>query len=212
MASLFKRGSVWYVGFTFEGRRVEKTTGESVKSKALVRAVEIEASHRDGGGGRGAHFSEALAQYLQDLDRRGKYRSAIGKNVGKFLDALGEDPRVGKVTTSHVRSALASLMGKGMAPGTLNLFRTHLSGLFSFCEAEGWVVRNPVRGVRQGSGRKVRPKRACSPAEWGTFLAAVREKSARRWSAYRVMALSGPTRPPASPSGTSPGGTVPCGT
>lgn len=177
--ALFRRGRVWWMGFSYQGRQVRRSTevtdkklAEKIYHKVMVQIAEGKWYPPEVGADK--TVKELLERYLTDHSAPNKAPTThhCDKSRAKHLIQA-----FGKLTLREMRpSLLAAHKSKrrteGAAAKTINNELTLLGHAFQFAVKEWeWVAENPVQKV---SKEKVRNliERWLTAEEEGRLLAA----------------------------------------
>ncbi len=175
MAWIYKRGSVWWLGWRdASGRKVQqslRTDSRDVADQALAKLRMAESAQRAslltaefiaGLTGQDLAHKATVAEYFGawlESARSSLTPRTVAKYEGfarEFLASLPQAPaqmRLAEVTAEHVRQFLTA-KSRRAAPGTVRGFRRILSGLFARAQNEGLVNANPVSLVKLPKARK----------------------------------------------------------
>ncbi|OGP25111.1 MAG: hypothetical protein A2X93_06150 [Deltaproteobacteria bacterium GWC2_56_8] len=161
---LFKRGRVWWMSFTHNGERIQRST--KVKDRKLAEKIEAKVVTKIA---EGKWFEKPVTadKTLGDLlDKYIKEHSAPNKAPGtanndicmvKDMKEFFGDTRLKDVTPSLISAYRAKCREKGLAAASLNHRRTLLHQAFKLAVREWeWCQTNPVEKV---SREKVRNER-----------------------------------------------------
>ena len=186
MAWIYKRGSIWWLGWRdASGEKVQqslKTTSREVADQALAKLKLAEQAKQAGlltaefvAGLTGqdlAHrttVADCFAQWLESA-RGGLNPHTVQKYeqlAREFLASLPQAPAkmlLAEVTAEHVRHFLTA-KSRRAALSTVRGFRRILSGLFARAQNEGHCPRNPVSLVKLPRGKGDSSRRAFSLEE-----------------------------------------------
>lgn len=212
MASVYKRkytqadGTIrtaekWTIDYKDEFGRTRTVAGFKDKkaTEEWARTLERNAERKRAGlpivGEGPAHcrLREIVKEYLADMDRQG-LSASHRRETRRLLETLWRE--AGWVLLQEVRAAplvgfLNRLQGQGKAPRTLNSYRDALVAFCNWCRQQRppLLAENPVDHVRKASGRgkKSKPRRAYTEAEWRQLCAT----SLHHGTLYAIAGLSG---------------------
>ncbi len=153
MAYLYERNGIWYLGWTdASGRRRQRSL--RIRDRQIAEGIRdgflATIAGGDSQGDPPVSCGELWARYLEErrpvlapgtLDRR-RYR---WRPFVRFL----HDPPPQSVTTQHVQQYLKERSRRVSRATVLGELRS-ISPVFSYAVEEGWLTRNPVKGVRRG--------------------------------------------------------------
>lgn len=202
--SLYKRGSVWWAGYTEyaesgqPGRRVNRSlrTRNKREAKRLHDALLAEQRMRQLGllgaagseSSSGPETSEALDRWSEDLAETSQPQRVrrLVKYVEQMLVFCG-DYRA--IEPGHVHEAQRSLRGR-LGDRAIQARVQALKQFIRYCVARGWLARDSLAGLRVPSVQKRSPRRSLSRQECRALLA-THTTSSRRGLLYRVALLTG---------------------
>jgi len=184
MASVYKRGSVWWIKVSTAGKIIQRSAGPGASrqdAKALATSLEAKANRGLFEPGRRVRVAELLDLVLQDYRLHGRASLADAeRRISKHLEpALGHVP-AGPLSdlTGYVQDRLEA----GARPGTINRELAIVSKAYRLGQERGLVDRRPVirllseaDGIRQGVLR---------PEEFARLLEAISDEHLRlfvRW-------------------------------
>jgi integrase len=169
--TVYRRGSVWWFHFQFQGRHIQESSGFTTKSRAIQAEAKRRADLLDRRAGfkqekLAGKFEEHVASFLEWSERqhRTKTRELHGTNCdtllrffrGKFLDEITtgdvEDFKLARSNEERKNAKDGSIV----SPATVNRALTTLKKLFNHAEKCGYGIANPTRNVEflnEGPGR-----------------------------------------------------------
>jgi integrase len=112
----------------------------------------------------GPKFSEVVDRYFRENPRAARSAEQAKIEFGKFLTVIGGDRPVNTLSREHGRAYKTDLMDtRKLALLTVGKHLATLSGLFRWCESQGWINdgANPVKGLapNKKAARKQMTKR-----------------------------------------------------
>ncbi len=137
-------------------RRWAWAGGPSLKITDLrehVRQVRSQIETRKAGLPVRVDAAVGAGEYLQELRRRNrseKHLAGVERSLQSFLEFTGE-ARPDRLSVADVETFLRALQKDGLSPRTLNKYRAHLSGWFSWAENRGYVEANPAERVARAT-------------------------------------------------------------
>jgi integrase len=152
---LFKRGSVWWMSFIYQGKQYRKTTETEDKKLAQRILDKVKGEIAEGKWferlpGEDRTFEELMEKYMAEHSAINKApRShARDKSLKKHLvDFFGNFPLL-KITPSLIAEYKTARRGTGISPRTLNYELALMSHAFTLAIKEWeWVRENPVKKV-----------------------------------------------------------------
>ncbi|HSA62337.1 MAG TPA: tyrosine-type recombinase/integrase [Nitrospiraceae bacterium] len=146
---LVKRGNVWWMSFTYEGRQVRKSTETSDKrlAEAILGKVKVqivEGKYFDKPKEDPKTFTDLMDRYLKEhASRRAHYRRYV--NMVTNLKAFFGDPKVHHVTPKTIVAFKNKRYADGVMPATINRELAILKKAFNLaCREWEWTRDNPV--------------------------------------------------------------------
>ena len=152
---LFKRGSVWWMSFTYQGKQIRKSTETDDKRLAKrifdkVRGEVAEGKWFERLPGEDRTFAEMMTKYMEEHSARNKApRSHVrDKSLRDHLVAHFGDLTLAEITPSRISGYKTKRRGEGASPRTLNYELALMSHAFNLAIKEWeWVRENPVAKV-----------------------------------------------------------------
>ena len=149
---LVKRGNVWWMYFTYEGKQVRKSTGtadrrlaDAILSKVKVQIVE--GQYFEQATARFHTFTELMDRYEKEhVARKLRHRGLKGymKNLRSFF---GEQT-LAEITPKQIVAYKNKRYEDGVAPATINRELANLKKAFNLAVREWeWCHQNPVSRV-----------------------------------------------------------------
>ncbi|MEP5728111.1 MAG: tyrosine-type recombinase/integrase [Sulfitobacter sp.] len=192
MASVYKRGSTYWVRFQWRGQEIRKSARTTSKREAREYLAEILAQYRriDLGGKPRATFDQAAVQFIeQDVSKKkvstiGFYQDCVkvlaDEFSGSYLDEISRS-RIAKFEADKSRKLSAQ---------TVKHYRTTLSGIFRVAIRHDQVKVNPCRDLDPIKVDNAR-HRYLTEDEWGEMKPKLREpiRSIAEMSVLRGMRL-----------------------
>ncbi len=172
---LVKRGNVWWMSFTYEGRQIRRSTETSDKrlAEAILGKVKVqivEGKYFDKPREDAKTFSELMERYLREhASRRAHYRRYV--NMVNNLKAFFGDPKLHHVTPKTIVAFKNKRYADGVMPATINRELAMLKKAFNLaCREWEWTRENPVCRVSMEREQNTRD-RWLSEQEEGRLLA-----------------------------------------
>ncbi len=190
---IYKRGRVWWVDFSVDGKRFRQSTGlreqrpAFAKAGKLLEAEELRAAgietHR---GTTGITIPDLVTEYEGVLRARGRTEEHIRLTGRRIRTLTGRASSIGKLTPEFIRKALARVEA---APRTVAYYRSALFSFFRWLVREDRWDRNPVEAVEPPRVvGKTRERRALTSEQLGALLDASPE---HRAAIYLLAATTG---------------------
>ncbi len=146
---LVKRGNVWWMSFTYEGRQVRRSTETSDKRLAeailgKVKVQMIEGKYFDKPTEDPKTFTDLMDRYLKEhASRRAHYRRYV--IMVENLKGFFGEPRLGQITPKTIVAFKNKRYADGVKPATINRELAVLKKAFNLaCREWEWVRDNPV--------------------------------------------------------------------
>ena len=177
--ALFRRGRVWWMGFSYHGKQVRRSTevtdkklAEKIYHKVMVQIAEGKWYPPEAGADKTVR--ELLERYLTDYSAPNKAPTThhSDKSRAQHLIRAFGDLTLREMRPSLIAAHKSKRRTDGAAAKTINNELTLLSHAFQFAVKEWeWVAENPVHKV---SKEKVRNliERWLTPEEEARLLAA----------------------------------------
>ena len=160
----------------YELYRQKKNNRESNPDKENNMATIEEAS-----------LEEAINQFKYASQVEGKAEKTLEQYdyvFGKFLDFLDEDPPLGEITPSVVRSFLKRLMdNKNLSKATVAIHFRVLRAFFNWLVGEGLLEKSPTKNINQPKTPKKYP-RILNKEQVDKLIQAAKNKR-DSWAGYR---------------------------
>jgi integrase len=153
---LIQVGDVWYMLWRHHGRQFRKSTGETVKQKALRKLNKKIQELRDGGpvvpDPDRLHFSDLRALYVQDYidqERKSQRRNAETGEMYfasslKHLDEYFDGWKISEITTEAINQFKSARQTAGAANGTINRSLAALRRMFKLATEQSKIKYSPV--------------------------------------------------------------------
>lgn len=152
---LFKRGSVWWMSFTYQGKQVRRSTETSDRKLAQRILDKVKGEIAEGKWferlpGEEKTFREMMEKYMTEHSARNKApKSHIrDKSLKHHLVEYFGDLSLAEVTPNLISSYKNSRREEGASPRTLNYELALMSHAFNLAIKEWeWVSDNPVKKI-----------------------------------------------------------------
>lgn len=156
MASLYRRGDIWYINYTFDGRRYRISTGTSSLKLARVALSDLEVKlftrkitpaeqHRR------VPVQEVFDRHLCNLSASvvPDYHGHVKWHLARWLDYFSTRQVIyaDEISAASVDDFLVSEL-EGRSVKTKKEYLTSLKAALNRAVKAGWLARNPVRDVR----------------------------------------------------------------
>jgi len=165
--TVYLRSNMWYMNFTVEGHRVNKSTGvpkntnkrDRGKATAIVaESKEMDRIKEELGNGISPDFDMTLAQGIERIYEERWMQSKDGENAYKrayrVLDIIGNLP-LAEINGEQVAKLAKTLRKKGMKPGTINRHFASLKTIMRTALREWEVIQRVphFRMEKEAKGR-----------------------------------------------------------
>lgn len=167
---LYKRGQVWWIRFSYQGKRIRKSTETSDKAlaKRVYDKILGEVAERkwfEQSPGEDKTVAELLDKYLNDYALSHKSPGTIEWNrvIIQELKEFFKDKMIRDLTPEHILRYKMQCKGRGLAPATVNHRLGLLRHAFNLAMKEwDWARENPAAKVGRERVRNARDR-------WLTF-------------------------------------------
>src|SRR3974377_442229 len=149
---LFKRGSTWWISFTYRGKQVRRSTetddkklAEKIYHKVMTDVAEGKWFERQ----QGTHtFAEMMERYMKEHSKVKKRSTARDEASLKHLLPFFGTFRLNEMCPSDISQYKAQRLAHEAAPGTLNRELALMKHAFTLAIREWtWAKENPVKMV-----------------------------------------------------------------
>ena len=150
---LFKRGSVWWMSFTYQGKQIKKTTGTDDRKLAMrifdkVKGEVAERKWFEKLPGEDRTFKELMAKYLEEHSIPKKSSSERDKASLLHLSPYFGDYAITEITPKTINEYKNTRRLEGASPATINREIALMKHAFNLALKEwAWVSDNPVLKV-----------------------------------------------------------------
>ncbi|MCC2641295.1 MAG: putative Integrase [Nitrospira sp.] len=146
---LVKRGTTWWMSFTYQGQQVRRSTGTADKRMAeailgKVKAQIIEGRFFEKPEEESRTFSELMDRYSTEHAARRANSRRNGTSV-THLRAYFGNPKLSQITPKHIVAYKNKRYADGVKPATINRELSTLKKAFNLARREWeWCSDNPV--------------------------------------------------------------------
>jgi len=152
---LFKRGSVWWMSYTFQGKQIRRSaeTENRKSAQRFLDKVKGEIAERkwfEKLPGEDRTFKEMMEKYMTEHSARNKATMSHirDKNLRDHLVETFGDLTLAEITPSLFSEYKTKRRDEGAAPQTINNEISLMSHAFNLAIKEWeWVKENPVKKV-----------------------------------------------------------------
>ena len=147
---LYRRGSVWWMRFTYRGKQIFKSTETEDKKQAqrIYDKIKFEIAEGKWFEKKPEHsFKEMVDRYLVEHASQKKSARAYEGYVNNLLAFFGENISISEITPSMVNQFKMKRREKAK-PGTINRDLSILKNCFNIAMKQWeWVDTNPVTKI-----------------------------------------------------------------
>lgn len=152
---LYKRGSVWWMSFTCQGKQIKKTTGTDDKKLAMrifdkVKGEVAERKWFERLPGEDLTFKEMMERYMAEHSARNKAPKSHlrDKSLRDHLIGHFGEMTLAEITPNHISEYKTRRREEGASPRTLNYELALMSHAFNLAIKDWeWVRENPLKKV-----------------------------------------------------------------
>ena len=153
---IYKRGKVWWMSFTYEGRRHRKST--QTRDRKLAQRIDDKVNGQIAENkyfpempGENKNFEEMVEKFIKE-NIPSRSRNPYLANVKTLLGFLG-NRRLVEVSPRVITEFKLKRRADGVKPATINHELVVLKRMFNLaCGEWEWLDKNPVRCVRLEAG------------------------------------------------------------
>jgi integrase len=150
---LYKRGSVWWMSFIYQGKQIRKST-ETSDGKLAKRILDkvkgeiAEGKWFDKLPGEDRTFKEMMEKYMEEHSEPKKASAERDRASLLHLSPYFGDYAVAEITPKMISEYKSKRRQEGASPGTINRELAVMKHAFNLALKEwGWVTDNPVMKV-----------------------------------------------------------------
>jgi len=147
---LYKRGSVWWMRFTYQGKQIFKSTETEDKKQAqrIFDKIKFEIAEGKWFEKKSEHsFKEMMDRYLTEHASQKKSARSYKGYVKNLLEFFGEDILISEITPPMVNQFKMKRREK-VKPATINRDLSILKNAFNIAMKQWeWVDSNPVTKI-----------------------------------------------------------------
>lgn len=156
MASIYKRGKVWWLAYIIDGKRIQKSIGHSKKIAELAKSdIEVKiAKRRAGFFVSDKKLSDYIPQFLAHIRVHVKPSTAlryvqITNHLSDFLDTLEDPPaKLSQITPPIIEQYKLHRLGF-VKPQTVNYELTCLHHFFRYAMEMKYIQSNPTQEIKK---------------------------------------------------------------
>jgi integrase len=154
---LYRRGSVWWMGFTHSGKQLRRSTETEDKKLAIRIFDKLKGEIAEGKWfesleGEEITFHELMNKYMSDYSAISKARSSHERDKGlrKHLEPIFGDMLLTEIKACQIADYKVMRRQEGASPRTVNYELSLMGHAFNMALREWeWVRVNPVSKVRK---------------------------------------------------------------
>ncbi|MER2263596.1 tyrosine-type recombinase/integrase [Methylobacterium oxalidis] len=173
MATVYRRGAVWWVRFRLGGvhvRRSAKTT-KKAEAQVFLRRLLDEAATKARGDAPRHSFNEAVERYFVEASLKPKTRHCYGSS-SRALKPSFEPLFLDQIGRRAIADFVSSRKKDGVSDTSIRRDLAFLSSLCAMAIRWGWLEANPVTAYNKKALKEARPRtRFLQPAEFERLLA-----------------------------------------
>lgn len=152
---LFKRGEIWWMSFTYQGKQIRRSTETPDRKLAQRIFDKIKGEIAEGKWferlpGEDYFFKDLVDKYLEEYSARNKAPKTYIRDkslCNHLLNRFGNVP-VLEIGSNEISAFKNARREKGASPRTVNYELTLLSHMFNIAIREWeWLKENPVKRV-----------------------------------------------------------------
>ena len=152
---LYKRGSVWWMSFSYQGRQIRRSTETTDKKLAQRILDKVKGEIAEGKWfeklpGEDRTFKEMMDKYMAEHSARNKApKSHIrDRSLCAHLVSFFGEMELAEITPSFIAEYKTKRREEGASPRTINYELSLMSHAFNLARREWeWVKENPVSKV-----------------------------------------------------------------
>ena len=176
-----KNGSIWYLDYLVDGRRVRRRVGTSKRLAELALAdVKVKIERKELGfttkDRKLAHFIQEYLEYAKSNKAPKSYLRDI--EVLKHFTGIIPVDRLAAITPAQLEAYKAKRREQGAKPGTVNRELNTIKAMLNKAVAWGYLSKNPAQTVKKLKDPR-RQVRFLSPQEIRKLLEAANERLRR---------------------------------
>jgi len=161
MASVYKRGDIWWIRFQYRGKRFEKTARTTKKAEALRYLVRVqeEVRQRDFGDRPRRTFKEMVERYR--AEHLPQLRPSTQRGYGhllRYLEAHFDDIEITRIGKAEIADLVSVRRQQGVGGSAIRRVLACLSSVYSCACGWDWIDRNPVQSFPKRTLRENPPR------------------------------------------------------
>jgi integrase/recombinase XerD len=161
MASVYRRGSVWWVRFRFGGQHIRcsaKTTKKAEAQAYLHRLLEEYAQKSRGENDAPRRLlPEAMERFFEEATLKPRTLESYRFN-SKVCARLMGHLHLDEISRRTLSEFVSTRKRSGVTDATIRRDLAFLSSVFSMASRWGWVDTNPVTALNKKSLKESRPR------------------------------------------------------
>ena len=163
MASIFKRGKIWYISYIdLSGKRIKRSLGTTSKKLAELKLKEVELALAKGKLGFAidiplGEFSKKYLEWSKTTKSENTYKTDI-KAIKDLIEYFGEKIKLSQIKLSKLEGWKIWLVDvKGYSKVTANVRIRHIKSMFSKALEWQYLEENPAEKLKQYKVPKGKP-------------------------------------------------------
>ncbi len=161
MASVYRRGDIWWVRFRINGQHIRRSAKTSKKADAqayLHRLLEEYAKKARGDEERPRHLlTEAMDRFFEEATLKPRTLESYRFNSKVCARILGR-LHLGEINRRALSEFVGTRKRLGVTDATVRRDLAFLSSVFTMASRWGWVDTNPVTSFNKKTLKESRPR------------------------------------------------------
>jgi integrase/recombinase XerD len=178
MATVYRRGDVWWVRFRSNGQHIRRSAHTSKKAEAqayLQRLLDEHAKKARGDDAPRHLLGEAMEQFFDEASLKARTLESYRFNSRVCARLLGH-LHLDEITRRTLSEFVSTRKRSGVTDATIRRDLAFLSSVLSMANRWGWVDTNPVTSFNKRSLKESRPRtRFITREEFGRLYEAASE-------------------------------------
>ncbi len=159
MATIYRRGRVWWVRFRLNGQHVRRSAYTQQKSEALAFLLRLMSEHAAAARDERPSYTyaETVERFFAESSIKARTKASYRSNDKACRSTLGA-LRLADINRRALADHVAGRKQAGVADATIRRDLAFLSSLFSAAIRWEWVDTNPVTAVGKRSLKEAQPR------------------------------------------------------
>ncbi|MEG4873573.1 MULTISPECIES: tyrosine-type recombinase/integrase, partial [unclassified Microcoleus] len=171
MASVYRRGRVWWVRFRADGDHVRRSAHTEKKSEAQAYLLRLMDRHAVEARGEepSPTYAEAVARFFDEASIKPRTLQTYRSNHKAFQPTFSS-LKLSDISGRTIADHIARRKRSGVSDATIRRDLAFLSSLFSTAIRWEWIATNPVTAISKRGLKESRPRtRFLTYAEFETL-------------------------------------------